>query len=765
MHKRIISLRASNTIVAILLSLFFVASDARAGSSPVVWEINSRAELLKGEARGVSITDTGALVLAPRFNKLFDTEQAFVWSSAVDTGGNVYLGTGHDGKIFRVGADGKSGLFYKAAELDVTALAIGRDGELYAGTSPEGKVYRINGAGKAEVFFEPKSKYIWSLAVLNDGALAVATGDTGRIFRVREAGTKPDTALLVKTNQTHVISLAVDARGDLIAGTDPGGFVLRVTSDGKAFALYDSPLREIHALAIAPDNTIYALALGDAATGAHPPTSSTTSTAATAAASAAAANATVSTSDEGSGAVATAIPFAPGTTSPARSRNDLSNTKSAVFRLAPDGGTDVLWSSSNIAAFSLALAPQGGVLIGTNDKGRVYAINEGGRDTLLIQSGEDQVSTFIARGRDFYATSSNAGKLFRFALDAEKVNDGAYESPVRDTKLTATWGRITWRGRGAVELQTRTGNTDKPDATWSDWSAVYREPSTVTSPRARFIQWRAMLHSSTANGANESNNSANANSVEAARVEGVRLFYQPRNVAPEVLSVNILPSGIALLPVVIPPPPDTNAEAAGLDQSALGTPQIVVPPRRAFQRGAVSLMWQAEDRNGDELEYSVYYRAVGEKIFRLLKDRIRETFYTLDGATLADGRYVFKIVASDAPDNPLGQALTGERVSEEFEVDNTPPKVSVIGEPQVTNGRVRVRFAVDDGAGTIRRADVSVDGATWRAVVPEDGIADSARENYTLDLPLNGAGEHTISLRAFDANGNVGSARIRVVVK
>src|SRR5258705_9824627 len=61
------------------------------------------------------------------------------------------------------------------------------------------------------------------------------------------------------------MSLGVTAEGDLIAGTDSGGLVLRISPDGKAFALFDTSLREIHALAPAPDGSIYALALSDAA--------------------------------------------------------------------------------------------------------------------------------------------------------------------------------------------------------------------------------------------------------------------------------------------------------------------------------------------------------------------------------------------------------------------------------------------------------------------------------------------------------------------
>jgi hypothetical protein len=207
---------------------------------------------------------------------------------------------------------------------------------------------------------------------------------------------------------------------------------------------------------------------------------------------------------------------------------------------------------------------------------------------------------------------------------------------------------------------------------------------------------------------------------------------------------------------------DPNVEASGIDPSLFG-PVPQVPPRRAYQRGAVSLQWQAEDRNGDSLEYAIYYRALGESSFRLLKERLRENFFTVDSAALGDGRYLFKVVATDAPDNAVGAALTGERTSEPVDVDNTPPVVRAVGEARVAGERVTLGFIVEDtGGGTIRRADVSVDGGAWRAVFPDDGIADSPRETFTLDLPLTGAGEHTVALRGFDASGNMGNARVIV---
>jgi hypothetical protein len=723
---------------AVFTVLFVCSTMIVTAGQPIIWEIGSRAELLKGESHGVSVTDAGVLMLAPQFTQLFNTEQPYVWSTAVDGQGNVYLGTGHDGRIYRVAADGRGSLLYDAAELDVTALAIGRDGVLYAGTSPDGKVYRITADGRAEVYFAPPDKYIWALAFLPDGSLAVGTGDNGKLYRVRIAGAKPESALLINTNQTHVMSLAVTGQGDLIAGTDPGGLVLRISPDGKAFGLFDAQLREIHALAPAADGSIYVLALGEAAAGTRAQTPA--SSAPPSESPVATTSVTITPMDEVGGGLQQAQ-------SGGRSRNDTSNARSAVFRILPDGGADTVWSSNSVTAFAIAPALHpGSVLIGTADKGRIYSVTNDGRDTLLLQSNEGQISAFMARAGEVLAASSNQGKLFRFGN--EVVSEGTYESPVRDARLIATWGRIWWRGEGNVELQTRSGNGERPDATWSDWSSAYRDPTgnQISSPRARFIQWRTTLRSS-----------AGSPRAVSARtwMEDVNVAYMQRNVAPEVLGIATLPIGVGLQ-AMPQAPADPNIESSGLDPALFGM-VAQIPPRRVYQRGARSIQWQAEDRNGDTLEYSVYYRALSEKTFRLLKENLRDNFFTIDGATLADGRYAIKIVVSDAPDNPPGKALSGERLSEPLDIDNTPPVVRVVGQPQINQNGVRLVFDVEDATGRVKRADVSVDGSPWSPTFPDDGIADNARERYTIDLPFAGSGEQTVSLRAFDSSGNVGS--------
>src|SRR5215203_5989764 len=302
-------------ISALLISLIIVP--LRAGQ-PAVWETSGRTELLKGDSRGVSITDTGVVMLSPKLTEVFNTQQTYVWSSVVDASGNVFLGTGHDGRLYKITAGGTGGLLYDAAELDVTALAVGGDGVVFAGTSPDGKVYRISADGKAEIYFDPADKYIWSLAIMADGSLAVGTGDNGKLYRVRTAGANPESSLLVSTNQTHVISLAVTPQGDLIAGTDSGGLVLRVSPEGKTFALFDTQLREIHALAPAADGSIYALALSDAAATARLPSTPAVTSPQPSEGAMPSTSVTITAIDE-SGAPLQGQP------GPTRSRNDVSN--------------------------------------------------------------------------------------------------------------------------------------------------------------------------------------------------------------------------------------------------------------------------------------------------------------------------------------------------------------------------------------------------------------------------------------------------------
>lgn len=731
--------------ILVFLSLCFISFwivSASAGG-PVFWRVNTRAEIEKGDAKGVSIAENGTLTLAPSLVEVFDTKQAYIWSAAADSAGNIYLGTGHEGRVFKVDPSGKGLMLYKTSELDVMALAVDAQGNVYAGTSPDGKVYRIAPGGEAKVFFEPKTKYIWSLAFDAQGRLLVGTGDKGVIYRVNTDG---QGAPFVTTTQTNITALRGDSAGAIIAGTDPGGLVLRVSPEGKVFTLFDSSQREIRDLALGRNGEIYALALaesaGSGATNAAP------------AASAAPSASPVSGGDEGivtitisDMQVIEASSAGGGPANPASPSSGQS--KSALYRLDANGASDTLWDSKDIVAFAIAVdgAPGGSgrVMVGTGQKGRIYSASAGQKPMLLAQSSEAQTSRFIRAGNQLYAAASNLGKLFK--LTSETGASGTYTSAARDAQTTATWGRISWIGEGSIELQTRSGNTANPDSTWSDWSApiTNADGDAIKSLPARFIQWRATLKKTPA-------------SAEP-RLREVTVSYLPRNLAPKISSINILPVGVALQ-ALPQPQPDSGADQLGLDPSALGA-MALIPPRRVFQRGAISLQWQAEDRNGDTIEYAVYYRSASGAEFYPLKPNLRDNYFTIDANALPDGRYVFKVVASDAPSNPGDLALADEQETETVEVDNTPPSVTADA-PRVTGANVEVVFRASDATSVIRRAEYQVDGGAWKSVFPADGIADSKREEFRVAATVADAKPHVIALRVFDANGNVGSAQTAI---
>jgi hypothetical protein len=205
---------------------------------------------------------------------------------------------------------------------------------------------------------------------------------------------------------------------------------------------------------------------------------------------------------------------------------------------------------------------------------------------------------------------------------------------------------------------------------------------------------------------------------------------------------------------------DPNIETLNLDPQVFGLPPAMpIPPRRVYQRGAKSLTWTAEDRNGDKLVYDVSYKQVNETNFKLLRSDLHDNFLTLDGLALADGRYVFKVSAKDSPSNPLSQMLAGERTGEPIDIDNTAPVVTAIGNAQIVSDKARITFESTEAASFIKRAEFSVDGSEWQAVYADDGISDSQKERFTVEVSLPKVGEYSVTLRVFDVNGNVGNAR------
>jgi hypothetical protein len=248
---------------------------------------------------------------------------------------------------------------------------------------------------------------------------------------------------------------------------------------------------------------------------------------------------------------------------------------------------------------------------------------------------------------------------------------------------------------------------------------------------------------------------------ESPYLTSVTAAYLPRNLRPRVTSITVHPPG-----TVFQRPFPVDPEIAGFEgdlperRAATAQGSTASPPslgRRAYQKGLLTIMWRAEDDNRDDLAYDVMYRREGETSWKALKRAMSEAILVWDTSSVPNGRYFVRIVASDTPSNSPTTALTGAMESTSFEIDNTPPAITVTSVRREAS-RVTIAFEVRDTNSSVQKADYSLDGDRWQTVYPRDGIADSRFEQF--EFVLDGeAGARGVILRATDALNNVSSVR------
>ena len=728
--------------VAVALATACAAVSLAYAATPTFWQVSNEAEFSKGEVENLSIDTYGRLTLGPSATSVYEMSAPFLWSMVGGPDGSIYVGSGNEGQVHRIDATGRGSVFFDAEELEVHALALAPGGGLYAATSPDGRIYKIDAAGRSTVLFDPPDKYIWGLAVDRMGNVFAATGDKGVVYKISPAG---QGSVFYQTKATHALSLAIESDGHLLVGTESPGRLFRLDAAGKPFVLLDSAYNEIHALRLDPKGMIYATAVsGGRATESAPPASTPEPQSPTP-------TATVSVSTEITAIAVVDSPPQGGAGAATVDRPGTGPSAGGVYRITPDGAWDLIWSSREDSPYDVALEPDGGVLIGTGNKGKIFRLSgEPLQPTLLTRSTSQQVTTLLREGDGRIAfTTSNPGKLFR--LSSMRADRGTYTSDVRDAQTIATWGVVRWQAQTPtgtrLEVSTRSGNTRTPDETWSDWSTAYpaQDGSPITSPRARYLQWRAALSGGRGG---------------APLLTSVTAAYLPRNIRPEVTSITINPPGT----VFQRPFPTGDPEIAGYDgdlpdrrNTPPANPSGPNLGRRAYQKGLLTFVWRAQDENRDELVYDVLYRREGETAWKLLKRALTDEIIVWDTSSVPNGRYVLRVVASDAPSNSPATALTGALESTAFEIDNTPPVITVTGVIR-QGGRLTMTFNVRDADSTIQKAEYSLDGDRWQTVYPKDGIADSRMEQFELSLDAQQETRGVV-IRAFDALNNIASTR------
>src|SRR5271165_5179533 len=754
-----------------LVLLWTLLSSIALAEGTRTWQQSKYDEYEKGTAHGVAINSDGSLSLSPSFSALYTSPSTYIWDLTSDSAGNIYAAAGSPARVYKIGPEGKASVIFAPQELQVQALAVDGSGAIYAATSPDGKVYKIvRGAGAkvagkpaeaspegaksgtseerarpavavdpaygASVYFDPKTKYIWTLALDNQGRLYVGTGDRGEIFRVESTGSG---SVFFKSDEAQIRVLDFDQAGNLIAGTDGSGLLYRISPQGEGFVLYSAPKKEITALAIDAQGNIYAAGAGEKR-GTSPPSQPGTSPGIAPTGPVTIVGTQSQTLAPGTTPGITAIPFP----------NVMNLGGSEIYRISPDGSPKTIWTSKEDLVYALAFNQAGSLLAGTGNRGKIYAIHDSDYSDVSKASA-NQVTAFARAPRgELYAATSNLGKVF--LLGPDPVAEGNYESDVFDAKIFSQWGRVEVRGSRSFDLFARSGNVDNPDRNWSAWKKVdLQQDLPIDAPSARFIQWKAVLHSN-----------------RAPVIDSVVLNYLPKNVAPEVEDVTVTVGARVA--------PGTHTEPG----SSAGY-EAPVPTIR--DRHFIAVKWKAHDANEDTLEYDIYYRGDGETRWKLLREDVDERFVNLQSDLFPDGGYQIRVVASDGPSQPPEEALTGEAISPRFEVDNTPPHIELLN-AQVEGDRVHMTFRAVDSFSPIKRAEYSFDADDWQIIEPVGQISDYKIEDYDVKIPLpvtsgteaddrvkSSSGkhatlaakeEHTIVVRVYDRFENVGTGKIVV---
>jgi hypothetical protein len=701
------------------------------GRQPGLWRLSGPFDFRTGTLDGVTVASTGEVRLAPKLTRIAESTEPFFWSLAPDGAGGVFVGSGDGGVVYRVNVEGGLAAFARTGELEVHALARGKDGIVYAGTAPHGRVYRIAGDGKPKLLLQTKEKYVFALALSASGETLYvgAGGGKARVYAVPLDGGAAKT--LYESDEGSVTTLAVAPDGSLYAGTASGGLVVKIAPDGKARpqVVYDAAEPSITGLTVDKEGVVYAAA-------------------------------------------------AP---------------RGVLYRLAPGAAARVVYDKAPAQTLTnLQLGPDGTVY--TASGATVVAVSPDGEIVRTTDATSDIqiLSLLLAPEGRIWAATGSVGSVY--ALEATGLKEGQITSPVFDARATATWGtaRVSATApEGAqVYLQTRSGNTAQPDASWSDWSRalVARTGDNIASPPGRYLQWRATLEGKS----------------DDPVLRGVEVFYRTPNQAPQVTL--LAPRGGEVLrgaKTVRWSGMDPDKDALTFEVQISGDggktwrplqgtpttttiaarPPVGAPAGNEKQAADQRMLKQVEAELDKHPEISPEMRA------RILADAPRqianstptpapgaavavpgavgrETSVPLDTARFEDGVYQVRVVASDKPANPEG-ARSAEQISGEFRIVNRPP-ILVPFKSDITIGQdrtVRLEGAALHPAALVRAVQFRVDSdREWISASAMDGIFDGTLERWTLKtLPLT-SGTHTIEVQALDEAGNAVTEKVTVQV-
>ena len=674
-------MRSSRFALLLVPALGLMAAHARAVGTRT-FELDTLERLSGGDLKGVTVSSDGVVRAGWTVGSVPLTDTSAVWCALLLADGSTLVGaTG--GKVLRVNGE-QSSVFAETGAMAVTSLVQAANGTIYAGTIPEGKIFKV-AQGKADLFVTlPDVSHVWALALDKaKTSLFAATGPEGKVFRVEPGGA---VSVYYKSEEPNLVSIAVADSGEIYAGSSGKGLLYRITGPGRATVLYDPPGEEVKGIGFAKGNVVYAIS-NEYGEPPEPP------------------KRTSASGRTPAGPSATPRPK-PG--------------KGTLYRFDAAGRPERMMHHDEFQYMALAVDDAGKPYVGTGAEGRVYTVDDAHVVSLIADTDERQVGAIALKGalngQGGAIATSDPAVLHRIL--GHGGPDAVWTSKSLDAGLRARFGVLSWRANGPLELSTRTGETEKPDPTWSAWSQTLTNAATITSPPGRFVQVRARW-------------TRDPNAV----LSDVELPFVTENVRPVVLEVGAQPkSG------------PTKETKEGLPSSGNEPPK---------HDSVIKVTWKVDNPDNDALRYRVTFRKEGQNQWRDVTrpdDVLTKSEVEWDTQALPEGKYRLRVEASDETANPPEQVQKHALESSPVLVDNTPPVFR--SGPTLAARRLRARIA--DGVGPIARVEIAVDGKVeWRPVGAADGVFDSAEEAVDADVSsLVPPGSHIVAVRAFDQAGN-----------
>ena len=702
---------------SLILTVFIYVSIASAVNTSL-WKQENHADFEAGKPKNLSFTSTGDVMLSPKIEAFTKLKETQVWALVEDSAGNLYAGTGNEGKIYKIAADGDSAeLYYNSPEVTIYSLAVGPDDALYAGTGPDGLIYKITDATTPPTtLLNESDKYVWALEFDDAGNLYAATGTDGKIYKITPDG---ESSVLFDAEEKNIMTLLLH-ENSFYAGSSDNGIIYHIMDDGTAKVIYQAKEKEVRALEMDSQGNLYAAVV------------------------------TSEPAEPSRGRRGSNGPPTPSGPPPPGGGGPQEN-KSNLYKIRSDGTAVSIWNSPEPLILAIVLESDSQILVGTGDDGKIYRVNPISGDSVEVgKCSANQVVAIHQKQVDgdtkTILATGNPGKLFD--LTATYVAEGTLESKVHDAQSLSRWGKLSWEGEmaegTAIAFSTRTGNTKKPDDTWNDWSdeLTTAEGSQVPNADGQFIQWRAKFTTS--------------DTAQTPVLKKVTLASVQANIEPRFSSIEIddgsgggnRETGRRASGGNLPPPGRRGGDSGGSSNAGDA-------PSKKWK-----VSWKVEDANDDTLQYTLYYKAVDESNWRLLKKELSNANYEWDITTVPDGRYTLKVVATDKLSNPVGWAKSTEKVSMPVEIDNTQPS---IGEIQVTangDGTYKIACDITDMRMPIQKAVYKIDSDEhWKAIFPDDGIFDSKQEQLLLETGELPEGAHTVIIQVTDRAQNTAVGR------